>query len=95
MRSELRLEKLSSASASVEPAIAYLLGDFVDAADRYADSGALVVAAHARLAAAEALAADGSRAEADEQLGMALAFFRSVGATRYIREAEVLLAASA
>ena len=51
--------------------------------------------AHARLAAAEALAADGRRADADEQIARALVFFRSVGATRYIREGEAILAATA
>ena len=39
--------------------------------------------------------ADGRRAEADVQLQKALAFYRSVGATRYIREGEALLAATA
>ena len=39
--------------------------------------------------------AQGRRAEADEQLQQALAFYRSVGATRYVRECEALLAASA
>jgi hypothetical protein len=37
----------------------------------------------------------GRRREADEQLRSALAFYRSVGATRYIRQGEALLAASA
>jgi hypothetical protein len=35
------------------------------------------------------------RAEADAELQRALAFYRSVGATRHIREAEGLLATSA
>ena len=48
-----------------------------------------------RLCAAEAYVAQGRRAEADEQLRPALAFYRSVGATRYVREGEALLAASA
>jgi hypothetical protein len=48
-----------------------------------------------RLRAAEQLVAEGRRAEADEQLGPALAFYRSVGATRYVREGEALMAASA
>jgi hypothetical protein len=39
--------------------------------------------------------AQGRRAEADEQLQQALAFYRSVGATRYVRECEALLPASA
>jgi class 3 adenylate cyclase/tetratricopeptide (TPR) repeat protein len=52
-------------------------------------------AAFYRLRAAEALAREGRRAEADEQLRPALAFYRSVGATRYVREGEALMAASA
>ena len=48
----------------------------------------------ARLRAAEQLIAEGRRAEADEQLQRSLAFWRSVGATRYIREGEALLAAA-
>ena len=48
-----------------------------------------------RLAAARLLVEQGRRAEADEQLGRALAFYRSVGATRYLREGESLLAAAA
>ena len=52
-------------------------------------------AAFARLRAAEQLVAEGRRTEADEHLQRALAFWRSVGATRYINKAEPLLAASA
>jgi tetratricopeptide (TPR) repeat protein len=51
--------------------------------------------AHARLRAARGLVDAGARAQADVQLQKALAFWRSVGATRYIREGEALLAASA
>jgi ribosomal protein L32 len=43
-------------------------------------------------AAAEVL--DSMGAEADDQLRRALSFFRSVDATRFIREAEAVLAAS-
>jgi hypothetical protein len=57
--------------------------------------GAARSAAFARLRAAEALVKAGRRAEADEQLHQALTFFHSVGATRYVREGEALLAASA
>jgi len=57
--------------------------------------GSLPDEALARLRAAEVSAAAGRRAEADEHLQRALAFYRSVGATRYIREGEALLAASA
>ena len=48
-----------------------------------------------RLRAAEALVEAGGRAEADVQLDMALAFYRSVGATAYIARSEALFAASA
>ena len=51
--------------------------------------------ADARLRAAEQHAAAGRRAEASAELDRALAFYRSVGATRYIRQGEALLAASA
>jgi len=47
------------------------------------------------LRAAESLVASGRRTEADPHLAEALTFYRSVGATRYIREAEKLLAATA
>ncbi|TMK72992.1 MAG: hypothetical protein E6G50_02715 [Actinobacteria bacterium] len=69
--------------------------DFVGAADIYTDMGARPYEAFARLRAAEQLVQEGRRAEADEQLHRALAFWRSVGATRYIREGEALLAATA
>jgi hypothetical protein len=55
----------------------------------------MTAAARVRLRAAETLAAQGHRIEANEQLDKALAFYRSVGATRYIREAEALVAATA
>ena len=51
--------------------------------------------AFVRLSAAEAIAAAGRRPEANVQLERALAFYRSVGATAYVREAEALFAASA
>jgi hypothetical protein len=56
-----------------------------DALDRFP-------AADARWLAAETLAAVGRRGEAEAELEQALAFYRSVGATRYVREAERLLA---
>ena len=51
--------------------------------------------AFVRLRAAEALVGAGRRAEADVELERSLAFYRSVDATAYIREAERLFAASA
>jgi hypothetical protein len=46
--------------------------------------------AYARLRAAEQLAAEGRRAEADDQLARAVAFFREARATRWLRQAEAL-----
>ena len=59
------------------------------------EGGYLPGEAFARLWAAEKLLAEGRRAEADEQLERALAFWRSVGATRYVAEAEALRAQAA
>jgi hypothetical protein len=69
--------------------------EFVAAAESLDSMGAARSAALARLRAAQELAGAGRRAEADEQLRHALRFFRSVGAARFIRDAEALLAASA
>ena len=51
--------------------------------------------AYARLRAAKQLVEEGRRAEADVELQHSLAFWREVDATRYVREGEALLAASA
>jgi tetratricopeptide (TPR) repeat protein len=67
----------------------------VAAAEALDAMGAARSAALARLRAGQELARTGRRAEADEQLRRALSFFRSVAATRFIRAAEALLAASA
>ena len=72
---------------------AVVRGEYAEAAEVFAQMGTRPHEAYARLRAAETLVADGRRAEADEQLAKALAFFRSVGATRYVREAEALLSA--
>jgi class 3 adenylate cyclase/tetratricopeptide (TPR) repeat protein len=69
--------------------------EFEAAAEALDTMGAARLAALARLRAAQQLAGTGRRAEADDQLRPALGFFRSVGATRFIRDAEALLAASA
>jgi predicted negative regulator of RcsB-dependent stress response len=70
-------------------------GRWAEAADAYAEMGARPFGALAALRAAEAYVSEGRRAEADEQLSSALEFWRSVGAKRYVREGEALLAASA
>jgi class 3 adenylate cyclase/tetratricopeptide (TPR) repeat protein len=66
---------------------AFARGDAVGAADILGDIGAVASEAFCRLAAAR----DGDLT----QLGPALAFYRSVGATRYVRECELRLRASA
>jgi class 3 adenylate cyclase/tetratricopeptide (TPR) repeat protein len=84
-----------SASPWLEAAEAFASGKFAGAGDVYERIGALPDEASSRLRAARALVEDGQRAEADLQLERSLAFFRSAGATAYVREGEALLAASA
>jgi class 3 adenylate cyclase/tetratricopeptide (TPR) repeat protein len=79
----------------IEAARLYAGGDFAGAAELYAQIGSLLDEADARLRAAERLAGGDGREEADAQLERALAFYRSVGATRYVGEGEALLAESA
>jgi tetratricopeptide (TPR) repeat protein len=79
----------------VRAARAIAAGDFRDAAQILGEIGELSFEAFHRLQAAEQLVEQGRRAEADEQLRPALAFYRAVGATRYVREGEALLAATA
>ena len=76
-------------------ALAVASRDFPAAADIYGEMGVVVHEAFFRQRAAEQLVAEGRRAEADEQLRPTLAFYRSVGATRYVREGEALMAATA
>ncbi len=57
--------------------------------------GALPYEADARLRAAEDLVREGRRAEAEAELERSLAFWRTAGATAYVREGEALLTASA
>jgi tetratricopeptide (TPR) repeat protein len=77
-----------------EVVAAILEGELAAAADRLAEFGSRAEEGYARLRAAEQLALDGRRHEADAQLTQALAFYRSVGAKRYIRQGEALLAAT-
>jgi tetratricopeptide (TPR) repeat protein len=63
-----------------------------DVADLALEIGVKGLGADARVRAGEALLASGRVDEAREQLGKALAFYRSVRATRLIRETEALLA---
>ena len=70
-------------------------GDYVTAADRYSDVGARTYEADSRLRAAKRLLDVGDHTAVTEQLRLALGFYRSVGATRFLREGEALLRASA
>jgi class 3 adenylate cyclase len=72
---------------------AYVAGDLLAAAEILTRAGSKPDAAEARLLAAEHLVAEGRQAEADEPLRQALEFYRSVGATHYVRECEALLVA--
>jgi DNA-binding SARP family transcriptional activator/class 3 adenylate cyclase len=76
----------------LEASLASAAGDFARAADVYESIGNRPDEAYARLKAGEQLAGQGRRADAEGQLERALAFFRSVSATAYMREAEALLA---
>jgi tetratricopeptide (TPR) repeat protein len=64
---------------------------FDEAADIAEDIGEIEVEAELRCAAAEAFFAEGRTIEAADQLERALEFFRSVRATRLIRELEAQL----
>jgi tetratricopeptide (TPR) repeat protein len=70
-------------------------GRYAEAADIWASMPFRPAEALARMRAAEALLEQGRRPEADEQLRRAVDFWRSVGATRYLGEAERLLRATA
>jgi class 3 adenylate cyclase len=69
-----------------------LSGRMIEAADEWARFSGPTDEAVVRLLAARQLAEAGRRAEADVQLHRALAFYRAVGATRIVAEAESLLA---
>jgi class 3 adenylate cyclase len=97
-RAEQFLESVSRSDAStpwIEAAKAFVSSRLGEAADRFAEIGARPAEAYSRLRAAEALIASGRRAEGNEQLQRALAFWRSVGASRYVGEGEALLAKTA
>jgi class 3 adenylate cyclase/tetratricopeptide (TPR) repeat protein len=78
----------------VEAVLALTNRDFAHAGHVYEQLGAQTFAADVRLWSAGWLRDQGRRAEADAELERSLAFWRSVGATRYIRDGERLLAAA-
>jgi hypothetical protein len=69
--------------------------DYGTAADVYGDLGLLTYEARARLRFAERLHGDGDRPAAAEQARLALAFYESVGAKRFIDRLEAVLPVSA
>jgi class 3 adenylate cyclase/tetratricopeptide (TPR) repeat protein len=73
---------------------AILDDDEVGAADVLGNAGYLSLEAELRLSAATWLARAGRLTEAAEQLGKARAFWETVGATAYVREANELIAAA-
>jgi class 3 adenylate cyclase len=70
-------------------------GDLAAAADAFAAFGIPTTEADLRVRLAAQLHASGDRGGGDAELHRALAFFRGVGATRRVRDAETLLAATA
>jgi hypothetical protein len=81
---ELSLADAGATTPWHEPAVAIASGRIAEAADLLAAMGARSDEAYARLRTGE-----------ESQVRRALAFYRAVGATRYVREGEELLAASA
>jgi len=84
-------ERFPDTTPWLEVVRAVARADFAEAAEVLAVMNHSPEEAHARLRAAERLVAAGRRPEAGAHLEQALAFYRSVGATRYVREAEALL----
>jgi tetratricopeptide (TPR) repeat protein len=85
----------SPESRWIEAATAFVSGELERAATMLAEIGSLPDEAKVRLRSAEERFAAGRRREADAELQRALAFFRSVEASAYVRHAETLLATSA
>jgi hypothetical protein len=71
--------------------LALVSGERERAAELFQEAGMRFAAADAHRFAARRLAQEGRPADAAEQLARALAFYRPVGATRYLRECEELL----
>jgi len=77
-----------------DAAVAIVGGDLERAADLLEPTGARTLEAAVRLRAAAKEVREGGRPTAESQLGRALAFYREVGASAYVREAEALLPAA-
>jgi hypothetical protein len=87
------LVALSSAPPSpwLDAARAIAAGDLERGIELVARIGAPPIEAYARLRAAEQMVAAGHHAEAEPNLEQAVAFYRHVGAARYVRQAEAML----
>jgi class 3 adenylate cyclase/tetratricopeptide (TPR) repeat protein len=81
----LPVTRLSAANLAV------VTGEHEKAAALFHEAGMRFAAADAHRFAARRLADEGRSGEAEAQLAQALAFYRAVGATRYVRECEELL----
>jgi len=98
---ELEIEEEVRAHIATAPAedlwapavTAVLDGEHRRAAELYRELELPTFEAYARLLAAEALGRGGLYRESADELALALAFFRRVGAVRYVRRCEALLAA--
>jgi class 3 adenylate cyclase len=82
------LSQLANPTLWLKAALAYVQGDRVGAANLLGEIGSHTDEAYARLRAAE-------EGAGKEQLDRALAFYRGVGASAYVRRVELLLPASA
>jgi class 3 adenylate cyclase/tetratricopeptide (TPR) repeat protein len=92
---EVEMPSADRGGVWLEVAEAIVCGNLVAAAEELERIGLRPFEAYTRLRIAEQLASDGRQAEAQPHLDRALAFYRSVGATAYVRRAERLLPASA
>jgi hypothetical protein len=90
-----RLEKEAIRTPYTDAAESLTRGDYERAADRYASVGARPNEAYTRLRAAAQHMDAGRRAEAEVQLSMALEFWQTVGAARYVRQGETVASSSA
>jgi class 3 adenylate cyclase/tetratricopeptide (TPR) repeat protein len=88
------LTQIAWRSPMTETVMAILDRDWRVVVERFGYMGLLVEEARARLRFGEALITEGNLGEAVEQIEKALAFYRSVRATRYIRRGEALIEAS-
>ena len=77
-----------------EAARCYFAGDFGRAADIYGEAGSRTDESEARLRSGGALLAAGRRSEGEAELARALAFYRDVRASYFVRRGEDMLASA-